>query len=51
MQNLAHDLDDAGQLDDFETERFVSTVHDAARQGHFSMSLTMFAVLANAPAE
>ena len=29
--------------------RFVSTIHDAARRGQFSMRLTMFAVVAAVP--
>lgn len=49
MSSLAADLVANGQLDPAETERFVSTIHDAARQGRFSMSLTMFAVVATAP--
>ena len=31
-----------------DADRFVSTVHDAARSGRFSMSLTIFAVIATA---
>ncbi len=50
MHSLADDLVATGQLDHAEVDRFVSTIHDAARSGHFSMSLTMFAVIASAPA-
>jgi hypothetical protein len=50
MHSLADDLVSTGQLDQADVDRFVSTVHDAARRGHFSMSLTMFAVVATAPA-
>ena len=49
MASLADDLVDAGQLDGDERERFVSTTHQAARNGCFSMALTMFAVVARAP--
>lgn len=49
MRGLAEDLVAAGQLDRLDTDRFVSTIHDAARSGRFSMSLTMFAVIAVAP--
>jgi RNA polymerase sigma factor (sigma-70 family) len=46
MASLADDLVDAGQLDETERAGFVSTVHAAARAGRFSMTLTMFAVVA-----
>ena len=46
MSSLAEDLIDAGQLDAGDQERFVSTVHTAAREGRFSMALTMFGVVA-----
>lgn len=49
MHSLAEDLVTAGQLDRGDADQFVSTIHDAARSGHFSMSLTMFAVVAVAP--
>jgi ubiquinone/menaquinone biosynthesis C-methylase UbiE len=49
MESLADDLVAAGRLDPSETERFVSTIHDEARQGRFTMSLTAFAVVATAP--
>jgi hypothetical protein len=50
MRSLAEDLVATGQLDDADVDRFVSTIHEAARNGHFSMSLTMFAVVATAAA-
>lgn len=46
MSSLADDLVDAGQLRAGDESRFVSTVHTAAREGRFSMALTMFAVVA-----
>jgi ubiquinone/menaquinone biosynthesis C-methylase UbiE len=46
MSSLADDLIDAGQLLAGEHEWFVSTIHSAARQGRFSMKLTMFALVA-----
>ena len=46
MRSLAEDLVSAGRLDTTDTDRFVSTIHDAARNGRFSMSLTMYAVIA-----
>lgn len=49
MRELAQDVVDAGELDANELERFVTTVHDAARQGRFTMSLTMHAVAAVRP--
>ena len=48
MSSLADDLVDAGQLPPADRERFVSTIHQAARDGRFSMALTMFAVVAGA---
>jgi ubiquinone/menaquinone biosynthesis C-methylase UbiE len=42
MASLADDLVEAGQLPTGDQERFVSTIHDAARGGRFSMALTMF---------
>ncbi len=50
MRSLADDLVATGQIDRADVDRFVSTIHDAARSGHFSMSLTMFAVIATAAA-
>jgi ubiquinone/menaquinone biosynthesis C-methylase UbiE len=51
IRSLAEDLVATGQLNEADADRFVSTIHDAARSGHFAMSLTMFAVIATtAPA-
>lgn len=49
MQSLADDLVDADQLAPADRDRFVSTIHHAARRDRFSMSLTMHAVVATAP--
>jgi SAM-dependent methyltransferase len=46
MSSLAEDLVDAGQLAPDDRDRFVSTIHAAAREGRFSMALTMFGVVA-----
>lgn len=48
MASLADDLVDAGQLDRAERDPFIASVYTAAREGRFSMSLTMFAVVAKA---
>ena len=48
MSSLADHLVDTGQLEVGDRERFVSTIHTAARHGRFSMALTMFAVVATA---
>lgn len=50
MESLADDLVAASRLATGERRRFVSTIHDAARRGQFSMRLTMFGVVAVAPA-
>lgn len=50
MASLADDLVDAHQLEAGQRQWFVSTIHDAARAGRFGMDLTMFAVVATAPA-
>ncbi|MEQ1787942.1 MAG: methyltransferase domain-containing protein [Acidimicrobiales bacterium] len=50
MRSLADDLIERGHLGEAERADFISTVHDAARQGRFSMSLTMYAHVAIAPA-
>lgn len=50
MRSLADDLVATGQLNEADADRFVSTIHDAARSDHFSMSLTMFAIIATTPA-
>ena len=42
MTSLADDLVDAGQLLDADRQRFVSTIDQAARDGRFAMTLTMF---------
>jgi len=49
MQSLAEDLIENEQLDPADADRFVTNIHDAARRGHFSMALTMFAVVAHVP--
>ena len=49
MQSLADDLVATDRLAAAERERFVSTIHDAARLGRFSMRLTMYAVVAAVP--
>jgi SAM-dependent methyltransferase len=46
MESLADDLVAAGRLTSADRTGFVSTIHDAARRGQFSMSLTMFGVVA-----
>jgi SAM-dependent methyltransferase len=46
MASLADDLVSTGHLEPGEAGRFVETVHDAARRGAWSMSLTMYAVVA-----
>ena len=46
MSSLAEDLVDAGQLAADDRDRFVSIIHAAAREGRFSMALTMFGVVA-----
>ena len=46
MESLADDLVDTDRLASADRRRFVSTIHDAARRGQFSMRLTMFAVVA-----
>ena len=48
MQSLADDLVARDQLAATERDRFVSTIQRAARQDRFSMSLTMYAVVAAA---
>lgn len=50
MSSLADDLVDAGQLEAGDRQLFVSTINAAARDHRFSMDLTMFAVVAKAPA-
>lgn len=50
MRSMADDLVATGQLNDADADRFIATIHEAARRGHFSMSLTMFAVIATTTA-
>ena len=49
MESLADDLVATDRLASIDRQRFVSTIHEAARSGQFSMRLTMFAVVAAAP--
>ena len=49
MESLADNLVTDGRLARSDAGRFVSTIHDAARRGAFSMRLTMFGVVATAP--
>jgi SAM-dependent methyltransferase len=49
MQSLAEDLISRRQLAPGDRDRFVATIHDAARRDRFSMRLTMYAVVAEAP--
>jgi SAM-dependent methyltransferase len=46
MASLADDLVDAGQLTSGDQAAFVSTVETPARRNQFTMSLTMYAVIA-----
>jgi SAM-dependent methyltransferase len=46
MASLADDLADAGTLDRAGADRFLATVQDAARRDRFSMTLTMFGLVA-----
>lgn len=48
MSSLAEDLVDRGEIAPGEQARFVAAVHRAAREGRFSMRLTMLAVVARA---
>jgi len=49
MESLADDLVATDQLAAAGRDRFVSTIHRAARLGQCSMRLTMYAVVASAP--
>ena len=49
MESLADDLVARGRLGTTDRRRFVSTIHDAARRGQFSMRLTMLGVVAVRP--
>jgi SAM-dependent methyltransferase len=48
MQSLADDLVASAQLAPAARDRFVSMIHQAAREDRFSMTLTMYAVVASA---
>ena len=50
MTSLADDLVARDHLEPDDVDTFVETVHDAARRGVWSMSLTMFGVVATLPA-
>jgi LmbE family N-acetylglucosaminyl deacetylase/SAM-dependent methyltransferase len=50
MAVMAEAMVEAGQLSADEVDRFVATVEEAARQGRFSMRLTMHSLIAAAPA-
>jgi SAM-dependent methyltransferase len=45
MRDLADDMVEAGELDAADLEGFVAAAQDAARNGRFTMSLTMHAVV------
>jgi SAM-dependent methyltransferase len=49
MSSFADNLIETGQLSPTERQGFVSTIHQAARDGRFTMALTMFAVIARVP--
>ena len=49
MRSLAEDLVSTRVLNSTDADRFVTTIHHAARNGHFTMSLTMHAVIATSP--
>ncbi len=49
MPVMAQAMVEAGQLRADEIDRFVETVEEAARQGRFTMRLTMHSVIAAAP--
>lgn len=49
MPSLADDLIARGQLAPVDRERFVSTIERAARRNRFSMTLTMYGVVATRP--
>jgi SAM-dependent methyltransferase len=49
MRDLAHDCIDADELNPDDLDRFVTAAHEAARQGRFTMSLTMHAMIASRP--
>lgn len=49
MAVMAGSMMEAGQLTADEVDSFVETVEEAARQGHFTMRLTMYSLIAAAP--
>lgn len=49
MRSLADDLIETGTLAPDAREAFVERIHQTARQGQFSMALTMFGVVARIP--
>ncbi len=49
MESLADDLVTNGHLATADRDRFVATIHEAARQGRFQMRLTVFAIVATVP--
>lgn len=51
MTSLADDLIETGNLALDVREDFVERIHQAAREGRFTMALTMFAVIARLPAK
>ena len=51
MQSLADDLVDKDQLAPTERDQLVAKIHQAARENRFSMSLTMYAVVAAGPTQ
>ncbi len=51
MAVMAEAMVEAGQLRADEVDRFVQTVEEAARQGRFTMRLTMNSLIAAAPAD
>lgn len=49
MESLADDPVARGQLNARDRAAFVSSIQDAARDGRFSMRLTMYGVVARVP--
>lgn len=45
MRSLAEDLVERGQLASDEIDQFVTRIETAASEGHFTMSLTMYAIV------
>ena len=50
MRSLAADLVETGHLAVDDSERFVAAIEDAAREHHFTLRLTMHALVAERPA-